>query len=288
MRVILATDGSDNAKEAAWFLAHLPHVDKLELSVLFVSNVQNLHSSINEADLIKRIEAGDQERANAIFETLKEAFDGANASLELVFAIGNIGTSIIKEAESRQADLIVLGAVGHSLLERMLGSVSDFVASHARCSVLVVRPTHLEAKKTPLKICVAVDDSDPSRHAISEIGCFGWGPNTSMDVINVVTIPYVYSEFPYEFDLTEINAAMQVVLDKASDALRPLTPNVDSHVIDWNHIGDGIVQFANKNESDLIVLGDTGSGMLGRFFLGSVSRYVLRHSKCSVWIARKK
>ena len=33
MRVILATDGSQFAEEADWLLAHLPHSNKLELTV---------------------------------------------------------------------------------------------------------------------------------------------------------------------------------------------------------------------------------------------------------------
>lgn len=45
MKVILATDGSQYAEEAAWLLAHLPHVEHLELTVLFVSNIPNLYGA---------------------------------------------------------------------------------------------------------------------------------------------------------------------------------------------------------------------------------------------------
>jgi len=38
MKVILATDGSQHAEEASWLLARLPHSDKLELTVVYVSN----------------------------------------------------------------------------------------------------------------------------------------------------------------------------------------------------------------------------------------------------------
>jgi len=54
MKVILATDGSQCALEAAWLLAHLPHSDKLELTVLFVSNIPNLHGAGDVAEITKR------------------------------------------------------------------------------------------------------------------------------------------------------------------------------------------------------------------------------------------
>ena len=47
---------------------------------------------------------------------------------------------ILDEAESWGADLIVIGSHGYGRLERLfLGSVSQSVVSHAKCSVEVVR-----------------------------------------------------------------------------------------------------------------------------------------------------
>jgi nucleotide-binding universal stress UspA family protein len=50
---------------------------------------------------------------------------------------------ILEEAERWDADLIVLGSHGYGLWQRfLLGSVSQAVVSHARCSVEVVRLRH--------------------------------------------------------------------------------------------------------------------------------------------------
>ena len=47
---------------------------------------------------------------------------------------------ILEEAEAFGADLIVVGSHGHGMLERfLLGSVSQAVALHAKCSVEIVR-----------------------------------------------------------------------------------------------------------------------------------------------------
>ncbi|MGI9470586.1 MAG: universal stress protein, partial [Rubripirellula sp.] len=48
------------------------------------------------------------------------------------------------------------------------------------------------------------------------------------------------------------------------------------------------VKYTEDNDTDLIVIGDTGRSTLARALLGSVSRHVLRHAKCGVWITRNQ
>jgi nucleotide-binding universal stress UspA family protein len=66
-------------------------------------------------------------------------------------AENEIRTGILDAAEESHADLIVLGSHGEKGLRKfLLGSVAEFVARHARCSVLVVRtPSDHEAVLTP-------------------------------------------------------------------------------------------------------------------------------------------
>jgi nucleotide-binding universal stress UspA family protein len=53
---------------------------------------------------------------------------------------GSTKRTIVEEAEDWGADLIVVGSHGYHNWERMLlGSVSQSVAAHAPCSVLIVR-----------------------------------------------------------------------------------------------------------------------------------------------------
>ena len=287
MKILLATDGSQFAEEAAWLLAHLPHAEILELTVLYVSNIPNLHGIANSAELVQSLQFADKEKAQSILVHLNSIFDGANATLTLETGEGHVGTQIIRTAETQKSDLIVLGAVGHSLFERMFGSTSDFVASHAKCSVLVVRPTGLRKANRPINVCVAYDETDSTLAVFGQLAQFGWGVNCKMDAVSVVSAPYTYSEIPIPFDIDEIIASRKKAIESKEIKLRELTPVVTTQVIESSHVGDGLVQFAKENKSDVIVLGSTGGGLLSTLLLGSVSRYVLRHAACSVWIARK-
>ena len=56
---------------------------------------------------------------------------------------GDAGESIVEAAAAEHADLIVVGTHERGTVGRLfLGSVSDHVVRHARCPVMVVRPTH--------------------------------------------------------------------------------------------------------------------------------------------------
>jgi len=291
MRVILATDGSQHAEEAAWLLAHLPHSDKLELTVVYVSNTVRWQvSSRLMSELIRlqeRIAEEERALAEKLFQHLREIFEGANAALDLVVLEGQVGSAILQFAEACKSELIVIGAVGHSMFERMLGSVSDYVATHAKCSVLLVRPTGLSKQKRPIALCFAQDESIGSAEAIKQLAAFAWGESTHIDAVGVFTLPFIYSEVPYGFDLAEIKKSAQQAVDRAAEQLRKLTPNVQTHVVERNHAGDALVEFAMKRGSDIIVLGKSSQDLFGRLILGSTSRYVLRHANCSIWIARK-
>jgi nucleotide-binding universal stress UspA family protein len=52
--------------------------------------------------------------------------------------------------------------------------------------------------------------------------------------------------------------------------------------------GDGIVAAAHSEGADLIVVGSHGRSGVSRFFIGSVSDYVVRHARCPVMVVRGK
>jgi nucleotide-binding universal stress UspA family protein len=76
---------------------------------------------------------------DAAVEKLKIAL-GDTFKIEGKAIMGSPKGVIVDEAESWNADLIVVGSHGYPTWERLLlGSVSQAVVSHAKCSVEVVR-----------------------------------------------------------------------------------------------------------------------------------------------------
>ena len=52
--------------------------------------------------------------------------------------------------------------------------------------------------------------------------------------------------------------------------------------------GDMIVEAAEAEHADMIVVGSHGRGAVGRFFLGSVSEFLVRHAPCPVLVVRPR
>jgi nucleotide-binding universal stress UspA family protein len=52
--------------------------------------------------------------------------------------------------------------------------------------------------------------------------------------------------------------------------------------------GESIVEAARSEQVDLVVVGSHGRGSVGRFFIGSVSEYVVRHAYCPVLVVRSR
>ena len=50
--------------------------------------------------------------------------------------------------------------------------------------------------------------------------------------------------------------------------------------------GEAIVDVARSEQVDMVVVGSHGRGVVGRFFVGSVSEYVVRHAPCPVLVVR--
>lgn len=56
-----------------------------------------------------------------------------------VTGLGDAGEALISLADEQEADLIVIGMSHHPHVSRFLGGVSEDVAHHAHCDVLLVR-----------------------------------------------------------------------------------------------------------------------------------------------------
>ena len=286
-KVLLAVDGSTASDEAARLIAHLPHPDRLDLLVLSVVQRPFVQGRIALNKFLQ--EAFEQEKAAAatICQQVSGMFDGANATVRCKVTEGNAGNAIVETATEMGADLVVVGAVGKSQISRiLLGSVSDHVATHAQCSVLVVRPTGLSHSNKPIRVCLGYEGSSPARAAIDEVSEILWRTGTDFHVLTVA--PQLHVVFADIGEETQSSRQYIADLREAKTQLAEVAPEAIPHLIQSDHVGDGIVNFAEANEIDLLVVGETPRDALNRFVMGSTSRYVLRHAPCSVWITRRE
>ena len=147
MRILLAIDGSDHSEAAVDEIArqHFPADSEVRvISVVEPYFPETFSGEGMNMSLYVEIEKTARERARAAVEkaAAKLRADEESRQLNVTTEVmsGSPKRVILEEAEAFGADLIVVGSHGYGMVERfLLGSVSQAVALHARCSVEIVR-----------------------------------------------------------------------------------------------------------------------------------------------------
>lgn len=145
MRVVLAVDGSFHSMYAVDAIANRPWGDNVRIRVVTAVMPPmpipdafglGLAPPIVSEEQLAQVQSG----AERVVSRAAEVLRGRGFVVEPVVRTGDPRTVILAEAEAFDADLIVLGSQGLTGIKRlMLGSVAAHVASHARCSVEIVR-----------------------------------------------------------------------------------------------------------------------------------------------------
>jgi nucleotide-binding universal stress UspA family protein len=147
-RILLATDGSEEADLAALRAVELAQKTDSELHVVHVGVVPRFLESYPgtlgyERRIYEQIEEESRQRLRELSWRVKLA-GGTLAGAHL--RMGKVALEIVALAEELGADLIVMGSRGLGGVRRaLMGSVSDSVVRHAHCPVLVVRPEKEQA-----------------------------------------------------------------------------------------------------------------------------------------------
>jgi nucleotide-binding universal stress UspA family protein len=288
MRVLLATDGSNDAKAAVEWFQYLPLPPDRDVLVLTVVVPPLLPSLPDMSTEIRTALVADARRLAD--DTASELLTGRATTGRVVE--GDPRAEIVAAAEDWRADLIVLGARGlGAIKEFLLGSVSLGVARHARCPVLVCKGT-----PRPLAtVTVAIDGSSQAREALAWFAELPFPPSLRARLVGALAPQHFPSIAPgivqaslrtaLTTEAAERQAALSAAFGAAAEALRGRTTTLES-VMERGVPADVIVRDAAVSSSDMIVMGARGLGLIDRLLLGSVSESVLRHAPCPVLIVR--
>lgn len=132
-RVLIATESSRCSLEAVHRFVKLMRVGPCEVQVLSV--IPPREPAVHDPVMIE----GSNALANAALEALDEAIavlDQAGFKAHAKVRIGVPAETIVEEAQSYDADLIVLGTRNH-IGDPMRQSVSERVFKHATCGLLI-------------------------------------------------------------------------------------------------------------------------------------------------------
>lgn len=138
---IVAFDGSSESKKASDYAAELGHKTGAEVRVLTVEDLEVLRREYGSSEQTKRLQEKARHAAEALAsrERARIQRDGVASSHEVITQ-GPPAEAIVKYAEDKEADLIIMGSRGRTGISRiLLGSVAARVVQLAHCPVLIVR-----------------------------------------------------------------------------------------------------------------------------------------------------
>ena len=146
MKILLAVDGSDCSGAATDELAKRPWPPQSEVKVVTAVEIPapvGMEPWAMSPDYFENLEIAVRKAGQAILDsTLLKLKTITDKTLKISSEIiqGSPAQVIVDEAEHWGADLIIMGSRGLGIWNRLLlGSVSNAVVHHAKCSVEVVR-----------------------------------------------------------------------------------------------------------------------------------------------------
>jgi len=285
--ILCPTDLTADSDEALRYAIALSRAYSAELILLHCDVV---------GDELSHRGAHDQAAAAIKEALIKHSGSTGVAGLDwksLVVNCDDAGAAIAREAAAYGVDLIVMRSRRRPHRAALLGSTAESVSRTAPCPVLVMHTderdwvrgsdTAIELKR----VLVAYDFSDYAELALNYALSFAQEYQAELHLLHVLPA--------FTLDESEISwypLGREGTYHKAAHRLQKAVPP-EAHL--WSHIkhavSEGhpyreILNYAERNEIDLICLGAHGAGFGMQTLFGSNVDRVLRQAPCPVLVTR--
>ncbi|GAB3966365.1 universal stress protein [Streptomyces sparsus] len=285
--ILVGVDGSPSALKAVDTAAREAELRGCALRIVhaFIWPLMNVPLGPSE---VGPPEGGLRNVAERVAAEAKQRAEAAAPGLEVSAVVVPGDALAVLEAESRTAELVVVGSRGLGTFGGLLlGSAAVHLSAHAHCPVLVVRG---EARSAG-DVVLAVDGSPAGVAAVAF--AFAEASMRGADLVAVHTwnnwtgpvstgpgdpVPLVYDE-------AMLKDEEERVLAEALSGWQDRFPDVTVH----RRLVEGRTRetlIEAGGDAQLLVVGARGRGGFTGLLLGSVSQAVLHHAPCPVAVVR--
>lgn len=218
--------------------------------------------------------------------------DTTGIQLQVHAREGGTVRTILDEAKTLPADLIVLGTHGHSGFDRlMLGSVTEKILRKASCAVLTVPPPvgdpTTDAVTMLKRILCPIDFSDSSMKALEYALSLAKEADAELLLMHVIEALPDAADWQQPTDsaiveylrLSEQNALTRMRAALPPDARTWCTPK--ERLVTGKPYEE-ILRVARDEDVHLIVMGVYGRNPIDLLFFGSTTNHVVRAATCPV------
>jgi nucleotide-binding universal stress UspA family protein len=266
-RVLVGTDGSARAEEAARQGARIASALGAAFDLVYVVDIHRAHDADVEAEAEVALE-----RAIAAARQ-----NGIDAEGRIV--AGDPADVLVAEALEHHAELICIGPDGGLLGGAIrVGRVAKHVLGQAHCSVMLARAA---GASFPSKITCGVDGSEASVRTATLAATIAGASDAELHLLHVVPVfrgrDSEWTLQAQEESPPELEPAVRAATERGLVPVRDMAMGRPEHAL---------VAATRRDRSDLLVVGHRGVRGVSRVLLGSVSEHCAEHAPCSVLVAR--
>jgi nucleotide-binding universal stress UspA family protein len=142
-------------------------------------------------------------------------------------------------------------------------------------------------------IVVGTDASTSALDAVAQAAELAAAANAELHIVSVASLARDLAlrgvsplAIPDNYDADAI-AVAQGTVEQARTVAEKAGARATTHVLDGDPAG-ALVDFCDKYQADLLVLGSHGLTGAARFLIGSVTNRCVHHAHCSVLVARPR
>jgi nucleotide-binding universal stress UspA family protein len=283
--IVVAVDGTEPSRAAVRWAAR-----EAELSnqPLLVTHVMDWDWSAARYDVGSRqLETARKIAENIVGRAAHVARTVAPAiGVDTDVAIGDAAAQLIIASEG--ANLLVLGNRGHGGFAGLhLGSVSQRVAMHAKCPVVVVRG-RTASKEGP--VVVGVGETDSADEVLEAAFTAARARGAPLSVIRsfLPAVPPYWGHLPPEqVHIPEQDNAERARVSGQLAPWREKYPDVPVEIL-LSHASAAALLVGVSHSAQLVVVGSHGQGVIAGTLLGSTGLQLLHHADCPVLIVRPR
>jgi nucleotide-binding universal stress UspA family protein len=192
---------------------------------------------------------------------------------------GDPADVLVREAAQDDCDLVCIGPDAGLLGGALrIGQVAAHVLRAATVSTLVARRA---GDAFPTRITCGVDGSDDSTDTALVAATIAAATQAELRLVHVVPVfrgdNSEWTLDPEEDSPAELEPSVLAAASRGVIPIREMAMGRPEHAL---------LAVAEREQTELLVVGHRGVSGLRRVFLGSVSEHVAHHARCSVLVAR--
>lgn len=282
-KILVPVDGSHSCLHAKMLAVSVAKKFKSKVTVVHVVSHEFMHPELKAQyqlphSILHKIDAAYLQAGKKIIRNAEEMFKEAGVEVDAKLVNSEDPAEYILETVKDEGyDLVVIGnRAEHQSELYSLGSVTEKVARHAECPVLIVKK-----KPKVKKLLTAVDGSKYADKALEYAVQIAKKYNAKLALVHVEEDKLIRIGGPQVENC--IGTVGECILKDAATKVEGVS--FDKR-LEYGSPAEVIIKIAKKADVDIIVMGSRGLSSIGRFLLGSVSDDISMHARSSVLIIK--